>query len=406
MGYTFAEKIISKKSGCQVSAGEIAIVQVDLAMATDTTAPLTIQAFKEMGGVLVKKPARTVFVIDHATPAPNEKISNLQQLIRNFVLEQNLVLYDQGDGICHQLMVEEGHVRSGDLVLGADSHTCTYGAVGALATGVGSTDLGAVLLTGKSWLRVPESIKIVLTGELNRYVTAKDAVLAMAGKLTADGATYASLEFCGDGAAKLSIDDRMTIANMAIEMGAKNGVFTAAIEDEDLKPDPDAVYINEYHFNLAEIEPMLACPHQVDNVATVQAKAGMVIQQAFLGSCTNGRLTDLAIAAKILKGKKVAPGVRLLVAPASRKVLLEAMARNYIQELIRAGATILPPGCGPCVGTLGGIPADGDVVISTTNRNFKGRMGNNKAFVYLASPVTVAVAAVLGRIARPEEVIQ
>lgn len=405
MGYTFAEKIISKKSGRQVSAGELAIVKVDIAMATDTTAPLTIKAFKEMGGIQVKHPAKTVFVIDHATPTPNEKISNLQQLMRKFAIEQNLVLYDQGDGICHQLLIEHGHVQSGDLVLGADSHTCTYGAIGALSTGVGSTDLGAVLLTGKSWLRVPESIKVVMTGKLGKYVTAKDVVLAMAGKLTADGATYASLEFCGPGADTLSIDDRMTIANMAIEMGAKNGVFTAQIHDESLQPDPDATYINEYHFNLAEVEPMLACPHQVDNVATVQAKVGTIINQAFLGSCTNGRLSDLAIAAEILKGKRVAEGIRLIVAPASRKILLEAMAQNYIQQLVAAGATILPPGCGPCVGTLGGIPADGDVVISTTNRNFKGRMGNNKAFVYLASPVTVAVSALLGKIANPEEVI-
>lgn len=404
MGSTFAEKIISRKSGRQVRAGDTAIAEVDVSMVSDTTGPLAIQAFREMGGTQVRKPERTVFVIDHATPTPNEKIANLQQMMRSFAREQKLVLYDQGDGVCHQLMVENGHVRSGQLVLGADSHTCTYGAVGSFASGVGSTDLGAVLLTGKAWLRVPESVQVNLSGALPAFATAKDLVLRMAGRLTADGATYLSMEFGGEAADAMDLDDRMVIANMAVEMGAKTGVFLGAIEDEDLRPDSDAAYLSSLDFDLSAVEPMLACPHTVDNVVPVGEKAGLAIQQAYLGSCTNGRLSDIAAAAQILRGRRVAPGVRLLVAPASRAVLLAAMENKYISQLVEAGATILPPGCGACVGTLGGIPCDGDVVISTTNRNFKGRMGNNKAFVYLASPLTLAASALTGRVTDPREV--
>jgi 3-isopropylmalate/(R)-2-methylmalate dehydratase large subunit len=405
MGFTFAEKIISRKSGRQVRAGDTAIAEVDVSMVSDTTGPLAIQAFREMGGTQVKKTAQTVFVIDHATPTPNEKIANLQQMLRVFAGEQKLVLYDQGDGVCHQLMLEKGHVRSGQLVLGADSHTCTYGAVGSFASGVGSTDLGAVLLTGKAWLRVPESAQVNLSGVLPPFSTAKDLVLRMAGRLTADGATYLAMEFGGAAAEAMNLDDRMVIANMAVEMGAKTGVFLCAIEDVELRPDSGATYRIRLDFDLSETVPMLACPHTVDNVAPVSEKAGLEIHQAYLGSCTNGRLNDIAAAAQILRGRQVAPGVRMLVAPASRTVLLEAIRKKYISQLVEAGATILPPGCGACVGTLGGIPCDGDVVVSTTNRNFKGRMGNNKAFIYLASPLTVAASALTGRVTDPREVM-
>lgn len=405
MGKTFAEKVIARKCGYEVSAGETVIVEVDVALASDTTAPLTIKAFTEMGGKRVRKPDQTVFVIDHATPCPNEKIANLHQFIRNFSREQGIILYDQGEGVCHQLMIEQGHVKEGDIVLGADSHTCTYGGIGALATGVGSTDLGAVLLTGKTWLRVPPSVKIVLEGNLPAHVTAKDVSLYLIGQLTIDGATYACVEFTGSAVEKFTLDERMTICNMAVEMGAKAGITTPAIKNPQLKPDGDAFYEKVLHYDLSNLVPQLACPHNVDNVVPAKEKAGVPIQQAYIGSCTNGRLSDLAVAAAILKNKRVASDVRLVISPASRNVYLEAMKRGYIQQLVEAGATVLPPGCGPCVGTLGGIPGDGEVVISTTNRNFKGRMGNNKACIYLASPATVAASVLTGVITSPEEVV-
>lgn len=405
MGYTFAEKLIARKAHQEVRAGDCVIVDVDVMMASDTTGPIAIRAFESMGGKRLAKREHTVFVLDHATPCPNERIAGLHDLIRTFCREQGSVFFDQNCGVCHQVMLENRIVREGDLVLGGDSHTCSYGAVGAFSTGVGSTDLGAAMLTGKTWMRVPETTRIELTGALRRGVYAKDVILKIIGDLTSDGVTYQSVEFAGDGFARFTQEEATTVCNMTIEMGGKNGVFVSALTDPGLIPDADACYDRVLHYRAEKIIPMISCPHTVDNVKTVAETAGMKIDVAYIGSCTNGRLSDLAAAAEILKGKHTAQGVRLMVCPASSLILKQAAALGYLDTFIDAGATIVTPGCSLCVGTLGGVPADGENVLSTTNRNFKGRMGNNKANIYLASPATVAVSALAGVITDPREVM-
>lgn len=405
MGYTFAEKLIARKAHQEVHAGDCVIVDVDVMMASDTTGPIAIRAFENMGGKRLAKKGSTVFVLDHATPCPNERIAGLHDLIRTFCREQGSVFFDQNCGVCHQVMLENRIVREGDLVLGGDSHTCTYGAVGAFSTGVGSTDLGAAMLTGKTWLRVPETTRIELTGALRHGVYAKDAILKIIGDLTSDGVTYQSVEFAGDGFARFTQEEATTVCNMTIEMGGKNGVFVSALTDPSLIPDADARYDRMLCYRAEEIVPMISCPHTVDNVKTVVEAAGTKIEVAYIGSCTNGRLSDLAVAAEILKGRHAAPGVRLMVCPASNLILKQAAALGYLDTFIDAGATIVTPGCSLCVGTLGGVPADGENVLSTTNRNFKGRMGNNKANIYLASPATAAVSALAGVITDPREVM-
>ena len=404
MGFTFAEKIIARKAGREVRANDCVVVNVDIMMASDTTGPMTIKTFREMGGVKAAKPRNTFFIIDHATPCPNEKIAALHKLIRDFCKEQDCVLYDQNHGVCHQVMLENQIVREGDLVLGGDSHTCSYGAVGAFATGVGSTDLSAAILTGKTWLRVPETVRIELDGRLPYGVTAKDVILRLIGDIRADGATYDSVEFAGSCFAGFSREEAATVCNMVIEMGGKNGVFLSALTDAGLMPDADAHYLRVLRYDASSLVPVVACPHTVDNVCNVSDVCGQKVDVVYIGSCTNGRINDLAAAAEILRGKKVASDVRLVVCPASSKVMLDAMEKGYIKTMLEAGATLSTPGCGLCVGTLGGVPADGEVVLSTTNRNFKGRMGNNKALIYLASPMTAAASALTGRITDPREV--
>lgn len=406
MGYTFAEKIIARKAKRPVRANDCVIVDVDIMMASDTTGPIAIRSFREMGGVRISKPEKTVFVIDHATPCPNERIAALHKVIREFAYDQGCILFDQNSGICHQVMLENCLVKEGDLVLGGDSHTCSYGAVGAFSTGVGSTDLGAALLTGRTWLKVPETTRIELHGKLPVGVSAKDVILKIIGDLGSDGVSYESIEFAGDGFAAFSVEEATTVCNMAIEMGGKNGVFISALRDPELVPDKDAEYRRVIHYQAERLEPVVSCPHTVDNVCPVSDAAGREIDVVYIGSCTNGRLSDLAAAAGILRGKKVAPGVRLTICPASSQVLLQAIERGYIADFLNSGAMLSTPGCGLCVGTLGGVPADGEVVLSTTNRNFKGRMGNNKALVYLASPLTAAASAVTGRITDPREVLE
>lgn len=405
LGFTFAEKIIARKAGQTVHANESVIVNVDVMMASDTTGPMTIKAFREMGGIKVAKPENTVFVLDHATPCPNERIAALHKLIRDFCTEQGCRFFEQNYGVCHQIMMENGLVHEGDLVLGGDSHTCTYGAVGAFSTGVGATDLGAAILTGKTWLRVPETTRIELEGELPRGVGAKDVILRMIGDLTADGVTYEAVEFAGDTFARFTSEEAATVCNMVIEMGGKNGVFVSTLTDSGLIPDADATYKRVLHFDASNFVPVVSCPHTADNVRRVTEVKEQKVDIVYIGSCTNGRISDLAIAAEILRGKKVAPGVRLMVCPASSKVLVKAMEKGYIRELIEAGAMLSTPGCSLCVGTLGGVPADGEVVLSTTNRNFKGRMGNNKALIYLGSPATAAASALTGKITDPREVL-
>ncbi|HAA90712.1 MAG: 3-isopropylmalate dehydratase large subunit [Thermoanaerobacterales bacterium 50_218] len=416
MGKTIAEKILSKKSGQDARANDLVLASLDFMMGQDGTAPLAIRVFEEMGGQKVAAPEKVAFVIDHNAPSPVEGVSALHKVMRKFAQKHGITLYDVGEGVCHQLLPEKGHVGPGSLVIGADSHTCTYGALNAFSTGVGSTDLAAALISGKMWFKVPETIRFVCHGRLPQGVYAKDLILYLIGQVTADGATYMAAEYAGEAIEALSIEGRFTIANMAVEMGAKAGLMEADekvwawLKDngisgnfEEVKPDPDAQYAAIKEFDVSQLEPQVAKPHRVDNVAPVGEVAGTPIQQAFLGTCTNGRLEDLRIAAQIIKGRKIHPGVRLIVAPASRKVFLEAMNEGIIQQLVEAGAAVVTPGCGPCVGTHNGVPSDGENVISTANRNFKGRMGNRNAFIYLASPATVAASAIAGEIADPRE---
>ena len=410
MNQTVVEKIISNHSGSAVTAGEIAIVDVDGAMATDATAPFAIQAFKKMGGERLWDPQNVSLVIDHASPAPNERVGNLHQMMRVFSREVGCRLYDVGEGICHQLMVENAHVRPGDIFVGADSHTPTYGALNALAIGVGSTDLAAVLLTGKIWLKVPETILIELVGEFPRGVTAKDLILFLVGQLSLSGATYKVIEFTGSALHSLSLASRMTIANMSAEMGAKSGLvdptnLSLGYPFSPIYPDDEAQYSERYRFDISALQPQVAIPHSPDRVKAVGEVAGQVVDQAFIGSCTNARLEDLHMAAQILKGKKVHSRVRLIIAPASKRVFDEALKDGTAAILSEAGAAFITSGCGPCVGTHQGVPGDGEVIISSTNRNFRGRMGNRNAAIYLGSPAVVAASALRGEITDPVQLL-
>lgn len=418
MGKTLAEKILGAKAGSTLKAGDIVVVPLDFVMAQDGTAPLAIESFEEMGGDKVFDPQKIAFVIDHSAPPPNLGVSLLHQKIRDFAKRKGIILYEVGEGVCHQLLPEKGHVVPGDVVVGADSHTCTYGALGAFATGVGSTDLAASMISGKIWFKVPSTIKFILKGKLPAGVFSKDLALFLIGKVTADGATYKAVEFEGEAVNALSVEERFTLSNMAIEMGAKVGLIApdekcflwvkehSSREPQTFIPDSDADYEDVLEFDVSALSPCLAKPHRVDNLAFVEEVEGTEIQQAFLGTCTNGRLSDLEVVARILKGKKIHSDVRFIVAPASRRVFLEAMRRGIIETLVEAGAAVVTPGCGCCVGTHNGIPADGEVVISTANRNFKGRMGNPNAFIYLASPATVAASALEGKIADPRRYIR
>jgi 3-isopropylmalate/(R)-2-methylmalate dehydratase large subunit len=412
-GQTVAEKILSAHAGRKLSAGELAVVNVDGVMMTDTTAPLAIKAFREMGGDTPWNADRTFLVIDHASPAPNERIARLHDLMREFAGDTGATLYDVGAGICHQLMIEDDRVRPGEVFFGADSHSCTYGALGAFATGVGSTDLAAIMLTGKIWLKVPPTIRFEVTGTINPGVEAKDLALAMVGTLGFAGATYQAVEIYGDAIVPLSLDERMTIANLGIEMGAKAALIHPkglelpyAFDGEAISPDPDAEYIRHVSLDGSALRPQISRPPRPDATVDIDELVGTEINVAFIGTCVNGRLRDLHAAARILKGKRVAPGVRLMVSAASQKVFLDAASDGTLATLTEAGATFLPSGCGPCVGTHLGVPGDGEVVLSTANRNFRGRMGNPEAKVYLASPTVVASAAVAGKIVDPFEVVE
>lgn len=389
-----AERILSDHAGYLLKAGDIAIVKVDSLMATDATAPMAIRAFKEMGGVKLKNSRSLSLIIDHVSPASTEKIANLHQVMRDFAKEFDCNFYEAGEGIGHQLMVEKGLIAAGDLVMGADSHSCSYGALGAFGTGVGATDLAAVMLTGKSWMRVPKTRFISLEGQLQQGVSAKDIALNLVRYFGSAGAGYDSLEFVGPGIKSLDLAARLTISSMAVEMGAMAGLFANAGQET-------TKYEAEININLNELSPQISKPHAPENVVPLSDVLGKSIQMAFIGTCTNGRLTDLQQAALVLKGRHIAPGVRLVIGPASREVLMAALADGTLATLIEAGAIIAPPGCGPCVGNHLGIPGDGDVVISSANRNFKGRMGNAKAEVYLASPATVAASALAGILSDP-----
>lgn len=407
MNQTITEKILSQHAGKPVKAGDIAIVRVDGVMATDATAPFAIKAFRQMGGKKLWDSERVSLIIDHASPAPNETVANLHKLMREFSAEMGCRLYDIGEGICHQLMVENAHVKPGDLFLGADSHTPTYGALNAFGIGVGSTDLAATMLTGKTWLKVPKTIKITLNGQLKKGVTSKDLILFLVKELGVEGANYQAVEFTGETIQGMTLASRMAIANMSSEMGAKAGL----VDPTGLElwypfaptfADKDAEYVRELTFDVSALRPQIAKPHSPENVVAIDKVLGTKVQYAFIGSCTNTRLEDLHAAAHVLNGKRLT-STRLIIAPASKKVFNDALKDGTIQILSDAGATFITSGCGPCVGSHLGVPGDGEVVISSTNRNFQGRMGNPKALVYLGSPAVVAASALAGEIVEPEE---
>ncbi|MEM2904862.1 MAG: 3-isopropylmalate dehydratase large subunit [Candidatus Bathyarchaeia archaeon] len=416
MGMNVAEKILARASGLRdVAPRQIIEARVDVAMFHDLTGPLTVKSFREMGGDKVWDPNRVVVVFDHLIPADTLRTAGLHKSLRQFVQEQNIThFYDVGrGGVCHQVTVEKGYARPGELIIGADSHTCTYGAVGAFASGVGATDMAAVLVTGRTWLKVPETVRLQLEGRLDPLVSAKDVVLYIIGQLRADGATYKAVLFTGPVISRMSVDGRMTICNMAVEMGAKAGI----VEPDEvtlqylkgrtnapftpLLSDPDADYMEEYVYDLLSLEPQVACPHSVENVKPVSEIGDVPIDQALIGSCTNGRLEDLRAAALVMKGRKVKENVRALVIPASQEVYMAALREGLLETFTEAGALVCNANCGPCLGGHMGILADGEVCISSTNRNFVGRMGSTKAYVYLASPATVAASAITGKITDP-----
>ena len=416
MGFTIIEKILSNHSNKKLIAGDIGICSVDFCFSQDGTTILVLEALKELKDY-IKKPKKYAMFMDHLSPSPNLGASGVHLKMREQAKKYKNLLFDVGCGISHQLIIEQGFAYPGALILGADSHTSTAGALGAASFGVGSTDLAVTLFTGKNWFKVPETYKIIIKGKLPKGVFSKDIILYIIHKLTANGATYKAIEFEGEIVSSLSLDARLTITNMTIEFGAKCGFtpvdkkvldFLKKINVKKfniVRPDKDAKYKKIFEFDVSKLSPYVAKPHSVDNGAVIEEVEGIKINEAFIGTCTNGRLEDLRIAAKILNNKKVHPSVKLLVAPASRKIFKEALKSGIIKTIIEAGGIILPPGCGPCVGTHQGVPADGEIVISTANRNFKGRMGNPNSFIYLASPATVAISAVKGRITDPRRYI-
>ncbi|MBS7646448.1 MAG: homoaconitase large subunit [Candidatus Bathyarchaeia archaeon] len=411
-----SEKILAKASGRkEVSPGEIVEATVDMAMINDITGPLAIEAFYKIGVKKVWENERIVMVLDHQVPADSAKSAELHKIMRKFAKEQDIrYFYDVGfGGVCHQVMVEKGHVRPGELIVGADSHTCTYGALGAFGTGIGSTEMAAVFATGKIWLKVPETIKFNVIGKFQRFVGAKDLILNIIGQIGADGATYKAMEFDGPTIKGMSVSDRLTICNMAVEAGAKTGIINpdetalAYVKNRTNKPinllksDEDAKYEKVIDVDVSLLEPQVACPSSVDNVKPVSEVEGTPIDQAFIGSCTNGRVEDLRLTAEIVKGKKIKKGVRLIVTPASHEVYLQALKEGLLRALAEAGACICSPTCGACFGGHMGLLADGETCISSSNRNFVGRMGSPKAQIFLASPATVAASALKGEITDP-----
>ena len=418
MGMTISEKILARASGKErVEAGEIIEANVDLAMSHDNAA-LVSKIFKEIGVDKVWDSDKIVIILDHRAPANIIKAAEAHKSIREFIRGQGIKnFYDVGEGICHQVVPEKGYVKPGMLIVGTDSHTTTYGAFGAFSTGIGATEMACVWATGELWLKVPETIKMVINGKLQEMVTAKDVILHIIGEIGSDGANYKAIEFYGETVKNFSVSSRITISNQAMEAGAKAAIVPpdektinylrdrVRGEIEPVYSDGDANYESEMEFDVSDLEPQVACPHTVDNVKPVSEVEGIEIDQAVLGSCTNGRLEDLEIAAKILKGKRIAPGVRMIVIPASREIYLEALKRGYIEIFLRAGATIINPGCGPCLGAHQGVLASGERAISSTNRNFRGRMGSPDSEVYLASPATVAASAIEGKIVDPRRVV-
>jgi homoaconitate hydratase family protein len=414
MRKTFAEKILAMKAGlAETVQGQIVEATPDLGMSHDNTAAIS-QTLKKLGLTKVKEPGRFVVVLDHVVPAALVEHAQNHSDIRQFVREQGIRFYDVGRGICHQVMVEEGLTRPGDLILGADSHTTSYGAVGAFSAGIGRSEMAALWATSRLWLKVPTTLRIELSGELPELVTAKDVILHIIGKLGQDGALYKSVEFAGEAVGGMPIADRFVLCNMAAEMGAKNAyvppdevtfAFLAGRAKGEYEPvysDPDANYEEALKFSLSTISPQVACPHTVDNVVPISEVEGKRVDQVLLGTCTNGRIEDLRLAIEVMRGRPVRDGVRMLVLPASQRVWLQAVAEGLLEKFVEAGALVLNPGCGPCLGAHEGVLAPGEVCLSTSNRNFKGRMGSPEAEIYLGSPAAAAAAAVTGRITDPQ----
>ncbi len=414
MGKTFAEKILALKAGLdEVVPGQIVTVRPDKLLTHDNTSAIA-KTLRKMGVDRVADPGMNVIILDHVTPAANETYAQSHKETREFVQEQGIAaFYDIGEGICHQVLPEHGHALPGMLIVGSDSHTPSHGALGAFAAGIGRTEAAAVMATGEIWLRVPESLRIVVEGDLPERTSAKDLILYIIGDIGASGADYMSVEFAGPTIEAMSVGSRQVLCNMAAEMGAKNGyvapdattrAWLAGRTAEaylEILPDPDAIYARELYYDASKLEPQVAKPHRVDNTVPVSEAAGTRIDQAIIGTCTNGRLEDLQAAADILRGRQIAPSVRLLVLPASREVLLSAIDAGVIRDLLAAGATLLNPGCGPCLGAHEGCMAPGERSISTANRNFRGRMGSRDAEIYLGSPATAAASALTGVISDP-----
>lgn len=408
MSQTLAEKIISLNVGHEVKAGDFVVVNVSLCLTQDGTGPLAVRQLQKMGLEKVANPEKTVFFIDHAAPSPKKELSNDHQFLRNFAKKTGIQVSDVGQGVCHQIIAED-YLKPGDILIGADSHTCMGGGLCAFATGMGSTDVAIGIALGKTWFKVPHTFKISLEGKLPDGVFAKDIMLYLIGMLGADGATYKSLEFTGPIIKNMEMSDRLTLTNMAVESGAKVGLIASdektyeflhkhnrQNEFKEICADEGANYEREIKIDVSNLTPMVSLPHTVDNVKSIEEIKDIPVDQVLIGTCTNGRLEDLRIAAQILKGKKVK--TRLLITPASRKILLQSIQEGLIEIFIEAGAVINPPGCGACVGVHQGILGDGEVCLSTQNRNFKGRMGNPEGFIYLASPATAAATALTGKI--------
>lgn len=417
MAMTITEKILARASGKrEVAPGDIVEAKVDVAMAHDLTAPLTIESFQKMGARRVWDPSKLVLLFDHQIPASSIDAAMNHMMIRKFADEQQIEhFYDMYAGVCHAVLPERGLAQPGAVVVGADSHSVTYGAFNCFATGVGSTDMAAVWATGELWFRVPESILVLGRGKLKPPVVSKDLILHIIGDFGMDGATYKAVEFRGGAFSAMSMDARMTVCNMVVEMGGKNGVMDADKNTEDylrkrgvkniipVKSDPEAVYEKTREYDAGVLEPQVACPHSVDNVKPVVEVDGIEVDQAFIGTCTNGRLEDLEIAARILKGKKVNRRVRLIVVPATYEVYQQALERGLLKIFVDAGALVESPGCGACMGCHIGVIGPGEVSISASNRNFRGRQGSPESKVYLASPATVAASAITGKITDPRE---
>jgi len=416
MGKTLAEKILSQKSGQDAKAGDIVITKVDVAAFQDGTGPLAVRKLQEMKMERIT-PKKSIVFIDHAAPSPRKELSNDHKLLREFCKKTGAILSDVGDGVIHQRLIES-FVNPGDVVIGADSHSCTAGALGAFSTGMGSTDVAIGMALGRTWFRVPETFKINVKGKFPKGVYSKDLILYLIGLIGADGATYRALEFTGETIRDMSMESRFVLSNMAVEAGAKTGLCETDdktriyLEEQgrgdsfrEIKADIDAKYEKVIEIDVSGLEPQVAFPHTVDNTKSISEAKGIHLDQVYIGTCTNGRMEDLRIAAKILKGRHRHKDTRLIICPASRKIYLDAMREGLLEIFVEAGASIMGPGCGPCVGVHEGILGDGENCLSTANRNFKGRMGNPEAFIYLGSPATAAWSAVKGEIADPREAL-